>query len=150
VARLGIRGTVVDDRQPLTQTAGHLVFYLWLAWGQKPRWPAYIAEPPARRCVHETWINQPQDLGYYFGSASCRTAKTIQAKRAGKRACGLQEHELKQERYALTLELIANSLARYKVGERHPAPASLASLASLPTRSLHRKPLEPGLMQLPR
>jgi len=100
VARLGIRGTVVEDRQPLTQTAGHLVFYLWLAWGQKPRWPAYIAEPPVRRCVHETWINQPQDLGYYFGSASCRTAKTIQAKGLGKRACGLQEHELKQEREA--------------------------------------------------
>lgn len=48
---------------------------------------------------------------------------------------GLQEHELKQERYRITLQLIANNLARCKVSEAS-SPASLASLASPPQPGL--------------
>lgn len=85
MTRLGIRCTVVD-RQPLTQTVGHLVFYLWLARGQKSRGPCILLslargnmdQPAARSWIFASVLPHagPPGLFRQTGHAVCRNTNS--------------------------------------------------------------------------
>jgi len=79
VTRLGIRGTVVEDRQPFDSNSWASCLLSLAGSGPKASRPVYMLSLRPKVCLRN--MDQPAKiLDIAFGSASCRAARTIQAK----------------------------------------------------------------------